>query len=246
MVGLTALAISVMGGIAFLQSKAALVDAAEQRLMATLMSRRSEMSSLFSAVRADLGAQASNPLVIDALRSFKMGWRILGDGQKDHLRDWYVTKNDAEGGLQNLEIAEDRSRYSQSHRKFHTAFLARHKATGYGDIFLLDMDGNVVYSVLKGEEFAANVVEVSVAGPLGALFERLSSKDTPIEETFVVAPAAENGGIEACLVGKLSGICRAIPWGFWCFPCPTRLSVPFSSGDLVSIKPEPCGSHHGL
>ena len=48
--------------------------------------------------------------------------------------------------------------YSQAHIRYHTSFQKFLNNFGYYDIFLADMDGNVIYSVFKELDYATNLI----------------------------------------------------------------------------------------
>lgn len=56
-----------------------------------------------------------------------------------------------------LDTANDGSLYSREHTRIHPTFRRFLEAFGYYDIFLLDNDGNVVYSVYKEVDFATSL-----------------------------------------------------------------------------------------
>ena len=221
MVGLSALAISVMGAISYVQSKAALIEASQHRITATLASRKTELDRLLLSVQADLEHSAANPQTVKALRAFKLGWRSLGEDPNAYLRDWYVAQNTAEEGRQNLIMADDRSRYSQAHRQHHEVFLSHHLTHGYEDILLLDLEGNVIYSVFKNQDFATNVTDGDSNAPLARLMGMIGQPDSALSTAFVVAPPVA-GSPERCLVAKVVRDISDNRVGILVFALPTR------------------------
>jgi methyl-accepting chemotaxis protein len=62
------------------------------------------------------------------------------------------------GEKQNLDWAGDDSTYSTVHAQAHPEFRAVQQNYGYYDVFLIDTEGNVVYSVFKEADFATNLL----------------------------------------------------------------------------------------
>ncbi len=62
-----------------------------------------------------------------------------------------------QGERQRAEEVEDGSYYSKFHPKYHSWFRNIMEQYGYYDIFLVDLQGNVVYSVFKETDFAENI-----------------------------------------------------------------------------------------
>ena len=72
---------------------------------------------------------------------------------------YYIADNpNAVGQKDSLTAAEDGSDYSQAHRRYHPAFRNFLKEFGYYDIFLVDPEGNIVYTVFKEADYATNLL----------------------------------------------------------------------------------------
>ena len=66
------------------------------------------------------------------------------------------------GQKENLETVPTQSDYTRIHAQYHPFFRRFLSSFGFHDIFLLDLDGNLVYSATKGVDFATNFCERSV------------------------------------------------------------------------------------
>ncbi|MGI2258807.1 methyl-accepting chemotaxis protein [Shewanella sp. GXUN23E] len=74
------------------------------------------------------------------------------------LQTAYIADNPNPLGSKNsLNTSDDTSDYARVHSKFHPAINNFLTAFGYYDVFLVDLDGNVVYSVFKELDFATNL-----------------------------------------------------------------------------------------
>ncbi len=103
---------------------------------------------------------ASNPFTLEALKAFEDGWDNLGykGNQTKILQRLYITDNKPKDGKkEKLDDANDGSEYSQAHAKYHPWFRSFLYARDYYDIFMFDLNGNLVYSVFKEEDYATNV-----------------------------------------------------------------------------------------
>ena len=66
------------------------------------------------------------------------------------LQDSYIASNPfTVGDKDALPTAEDDPAYDKSHLENHATFRSIQKSSGFYDIFLIDNDGNIVYSVFK-------------------------------------------------------------------------------------------------
>lgn len=56
-----------------------------------------------------------------------------------------------------LTLARDGSNYSRIHERYHPIFRSIIKKFGYYDLFLIDTQGNIIYTVYKETDFASNL-----------------------------------------------------------------------------------------
>lgn len=146
------------GIVGFVQAQSALHKAEEEKLLAILHDRASSLKEWYSGIDGDLSVQAENPLVIEALGEFENAWADLGSGQRQRLQRLYIDENPHPlGSKDELDAANDGSSYTRAHRSYHPYFRSLQRDRGYYDIFLLDTEGNVVYSVFKEPDYATNV-----------------------------------------------------------------------------------------
>jgi class 3 adenylate cyclase len=75
-----------------------------------------------------------------------------------HLQYFYLAANPYPVGKKDkLNFAQDQSAYSNIHRKYHPILRNLIKKFGYYDLFLLDTEGNIVYTVYKETDFSSNL-----------------------------------------------------------------------------------------
>ncbi|MBL4614627.1 MAG: HAMP domain-containing protein [Magnetovibrio sp.] len=155
----------VTGVLAFVRSESALEQAAFDKLEAVQKSRISQLSEYLKSIEEDLKAIASNHMSIDALEAIATGWDDLGSGQMTKLQKIYISDNPNKAGEKHkMNAAPDGSNYSAAHAKYHPWFREFLESRGYYDIFLIDNDGNVSYSVFKEADFATNLNDGQWAG----------------------------------------------------------------------------------
>jgi len=186
--GTMAILAAVSAGIVgFIQAQSALHKAEEEKLEAILHDRASSLTEWYEAIDGDLSVQSENPFVIEALYAFKNGWADLGSGQQQHLQRLYIAENPHPlGSKDDLDVANDGSSYALAHESYHPYFRSLQKDRGYHDIFLLDRDGNVVYSVFKEVDYATNVVTGEwVDTDLGNAFRAARDAGTSRDRTFL-------------------------------------------------------------
>lgn len=75
-----------------------------------------------------------------------------------YLQYHYIAANpNAVGKKHLLNAAKDGSKYSQLHARYHPTFRKIIEKFGYYDMFLIDPQGNIVYTVFKETDFVTNL-----------------------------------------------------------------------------------------
>jgi len=76
-----------------------------------------------------------------------------------YLQHNYIAVNPNERGSKDqLEVHDDSTAYAKAHRRFHSKISYYRESFGYYDIFLVDLKGNLVYSVYKETDYATNLL----------------------------------------------------------------------------------------
>ena len=100
-------------------------------------------------------------LTRDALVRLNAGFENLrkeGENPARYLQDAYLTNSQYPVGQRHLaDKADDKSYYTKFHAKYHDVFRRFMLEYNYYDVFLMNMEGDVVYSVYKENDFAMNV-----------------------------------------------------------------------------------------
>ncbi|MEL7070353.1 MAG: adenylate/guanylate cyclase domain-containing protein [Cyanobacteria bacterium J06581_3] len=75
-----------------------------------------------------------------------------------YLQTQYIVSNpNPVGEKEKLDDADDGTQYSTLHERYHPIFRDIVEEFGYYDLFLIDNDGNIVYSVFKEVDFATSL-----------------------------------------------------------------------------------------
>ncbi|PJE01311.1 MAG: hypothetical protein CK427_11330 [Leptospira sp.] len=75
------------------------------------------------------------------------------------IRQSYIEKNPF-GSERKSEYlkASDSTKYSQEHEKYHSFFQKYIRVKSFYDLFLIDLEGNIIYSVSKEDDFGTNLL----------------------------------------------------------------------------------------
>ena len=155
---LTIGAIAATAFAGYRSSSKTLLEETHLRLEAIAHARAEAVETLLKGVGNDLHAQTSNPLIADAINGFSAGFRGYDAPQRD-LQKLYIDENpNAAGEKDKLVRAGDGTAYDQLHARLHRGLDAIQNDKGYYDIFLINAEGDVVYSVFKEADFVTNLL----------------------------------------------------------------------------------------
>lgn len=131
-----------------------------QALEASLASGVQRVTAYFESAESDLRLFAGRKDTADAIAGFYQAFAALNASGKagQLLRHAYIEQNpNSEIDRDQLETSNGLAGpYDSVHMRFHDGFRALLLARGYGDVLLLDMAGNLVYSTEKAKDFGTN------------------------------------------------------------------------------------------
>lgn len=143
------------------ESKVAVVNMSMAKLEALSASRKTALQNYLSSIQADVEAISSNDNTLLALEEFSAAWKEIPAGTEETLlQKLYIHDNpNPTGQKEKLDFAPDGSKYSAVHAKHHPWFRSFLQKRGYYDVFLIDNNGNLIYSVFKELDFATNLLK---------------------------------------------------------------------------------------
>lgn len=199
-----AAASAVVTALAYQASSRFTNERAQSLLRSELDGRRLGVESYLDGVAESLRLLASTQTVLRYLIDLTQAFSELGPEARAHLQRFYVAENPYPlGRKQTLLAASDGSSYSRLHAEVHKLFRKLAEARDYYDIFLISARGDVIYSVFKETDFAANVTREPLRDTgLGKVFVRLRKDPRPqsvILEDF--APYQPSHGLPAAFLG---------------------------------------------
>ena len=134
------------------------IDAAQQEFALLQALRRGALEEYFSTVRAEIKFWSLNEEVRGGLADLQAGWHELGERPGPALRARYITDNPYPlGWRRQFERAPDDSKYNNAHAELHGTARRLVGERGYYDFFLIDPEGNVIYTVEKEADYATNL-----------------------------------------------------------------------------------------
>lgn len=192
---ITALAI---GFVALVSIKESIKSAINERENTLLQEKKFQLTELFQSIEEDIKFITQDESTLSAFEEFKSAW-ISEKLTTNFLQDTYIHKNPNPTGKKHfLNDAQDGSKYSEIHKKFHPWFKRYLEKGKYYDIFLFDLEGNLVYTVFKEFDFATNLKNGEWKDTaLGTVFRQAADDLATAGQTFIVdfkpyAPSANS------------------------------------------------------
>ncbi|MCW9045350.1 MAG: methyl-accepting chemotaxis protein, partial [Alphaproteobacteria bacterium] len=192
---LAVVATAATGVISEMQAARALEDSALRKLEAVQEARKTQLSSYLGSIKEDIQNMSENAMIVDAVLDLQYTFESVKGGLPT-LKDMFVTKNPNKKAERYKMAKSGSTRYSKTHATNHPVFHRFVERRGYKDIILIDANGNIVYTVFKGDDYATNIE----TGPwkkshLNTLFQKLKKNVKPgfVAFTDVKAyPAKDN------------------------------------------------------
>lgn len=130
----------------------------DEAIRGTLIDRKAMLEGYLSAIEEDVRSISDNPFTGEALGAFSAGWKALEGDRTKILQNAYITANpNPIGSKEKLDAAPGGTAYDGAHAAYHPWFRKFLRQRGYYDIFLFDLDGNLVYTVFKELDYATNL-----------------------------------------------------------------------------------------
>jgi len=175
-----------LGIIQTLKASIGFENAAKNQVNVLVGSRKSELSNYINSILMDIQIQSTNPTTAKALEEFSMAWDSISSEPEQTLQKAYISDNPNPTGEKHKMVASKADLfYDNVHRKYHPFFKQMMELRGYYDIFLVNKDGNVIYTVFKELDFATNLLTGQYADSgLAAVVKKVLEAPEPEKYVF--------------------------------------------------------------
>lgn len=154
---LTITSIVAASGAGIIIGSSSLERASYQSLSAIADGRRNQIQTYLEKIRTDLEITASRPDIAEATTSFADAWEFVEGDKVEELQNRYIHNNPhPTGQKQKLDDAE-KDAYDAVHRMYHASIREVQQRNGYYDVFLINPNGDVIYTVFKELDYATNL-----------------------------------------------------------------------------------------
>lgn len=200
LIGIPTLFLMIATSVLSFQLARSALDQQRDLAFSELLTDKSlRLEAWLNSIRTDVQILAELAVTQDAIRGFSAGWLDLGENQQATLQRLYIEENPFPAGEKDkYPAADDGSAWSAAHQQFHPDFHSFQQRRKYYDIFLFDLDGNLIYSVFKETDFATSFLSGEFAeSGLGEAFR--GAAILPEGEIFTTdfAPYAPSFGAAA-------------------------------------------------
>ncbi len=131
-------------------------DTKQQQVIDYMYAKESEVMGF---VRSELAYASAGRFygIVNAFRD--LGTSI--DDARDHAQQRYIPGSGDQvktSVLPQSDVYKGSERYRLLHKRYHWAYLELLKRSDFDDILLIDLSGNVTYSIFKNEDFGTNLL----------------------------------------------------------------------------------------
>lgn len=145
---------------ALIQINASEEDDIKETFEGLTAQRLAGLTNYFENIQSDLRILSDSPMSQKATVAFSRAWKMFDGIPEQDLQKLYIEDNPNGVGQKHKlnQPKNDKTAYGLMHKAYHPWFREFAIAKGYYDLFLIDAEGNVVYSVFKESDFATNVL----------------------------------------------------------------------------------------
>ncbi|GGB58186.1 hypothetical protein GCM10011316_32790 [Roseibium aquae] len=172
MIGMTFLTCVAVGIGGYVNARSGLVDAEKQQLELLAQSRRDLVTQKLSSLTSDLSNLATGAGAALAFTELNGTMQTAANDRAELLAVFQPEGTDAAARAEQTG-SDSRTMYAWRHSELHGSFYSAWKNAGYGDIYAINKDGMVIYSVTKSGDFFESVGGNVLSGtPLASLYEQ--------------------------------------------------------------------------
>ncbi len=199
--GLSLVSCITVGVLGYVSGREGLVNAAESELRILANARRSGLEIKLATVKSDLANLVSSANTAIVLNEMNEAMSSL-EQDRAELESYYRTSDDPAARAE-LTGEGNKTMYSWRHTGVHGAYMETWKQAGYGDIYVVNLDGRVIYSVTKSSDFLESV-DSSMLSDTALNKAFLAAKNLPQGEQVMVdfASYAPAGGTASMFVAE--------------------------------------------
>lgn len=162
--GFAFIAVMSVMAVSSMLTRTAQMTAAEEVFRVSVSARADRLYTWLGNLESTLLTTAAGKQTVDAVYTLSATFNDLKENAKETLQKAYIADNPHPVGKRHLlDRAAGAELYNSEHAKFHHSFRTLMEQNKFYDVFLINRDGNVVYTVYKEADFADNLVTGDLA-----------------------------------------------------------------------------------
>lgn len=177
----------VGGSIAYYFAREGFINAAKERVELVRNERARAITALVQDIRIGLASLVTRPGLARDIRELSAELQKLGEQQREVVVSGYTVKSAFPMGSRSaVHDLGDGTGYSAKHKAVHDRLLTILQLKQLDDLLLVDLKGEVVYTVTKEPEFGTNLLSGLYRDTgAGRAFRRALAAQPPWEQVFV-------------------------------------------------------------
>ncbi|NBN65791.1 HAMP domain-containing protein [Microvirga tunisiensis] len=196
MISLGLLCAAGVGIASYFSAASIMMQQGEEGLFALAESEAGEVENFFQDVTTEVSGFADSMSVISAYRRLGAGYEKYGADAPRILTETYVTANPHPPEARDALVKTGYKPYDTAHKTYHPILRRFAQTSGFGDILLISLDGEVIYSLRKRSDFTANLRDPAWSGsPLGQAFAQAIAGQPDQAHIQDAAPHPARNGI---------------------------------------------------
>jgi methyl-accepting chemotaxis protein len=172
LIGLSLLVATLVGCAGYQQLAIYAKDSLAKQITGLAKEGRNSVAGYYATLSLDISDMATSPGALEGFRALSTGWNDnAADPVSTRVADYITNNPEPAGHRKDFVLPPDFNTYNTQHATYHPGFRQWTDLHGFHDFFLIDLSGNVIYTVMKETDFASNLLTgPEKAGPLAKVF----------------------------------------------------------------------------
>ena len=129
----------------------------DEKLQAIADGRRNQIESYLESIQTDIFRMSKDEQTANAFVQMNSAWGLMSGDKMAEMQKRYITDNPNPIGEKHKLDTAGIDTYDKGHNKYHAYLREFIEHQGYYDLFFVDDNGDIIYSVFKELDYATNL-----------------------------------------------------------------------------------------
>jgi methyl-accepting chemotaxis protein len=129
----------------------------DEKLQAIADGRRNQIESYLGSIQTDVLRMSKDEQTANAFVQMNSAWGLMSGDKMAEMQKRYITDNPNPIGEKHKLDTAGIDTYDKGHNKYHAYLREFIEHQGYYDLFFVDDNGDIIYSVFKELDYATNL-----------------------------------------------------------------------------------------